>query len=97
MNYSRTTHWPRRADEAIELPHQGVWVQDNQWNLISRVAAGDLVFIYEHRSGPVVIRNDEAGFSRMIARRVGREGVVALVEIIQPAYEREHSPTRTLF
>ncbi len=91
MSYWITTHWPRREDESIDEPHSGVWVQDGKQHLIDRVAPGDLVFIYESRSGPAALREYVDGTTRRIACRQGREGIVALVEVTDRAFQPEDS------
>jgi hypothetical protein len=91
VNYWITTHWPRREDESIDEPHVGVWVQDGKQRLIDRVAPDDLLFIYESRSGPAAIREYADGTTRRISCREGREGIVALVEVTERAYQPEDS------
>jgi hypothetical protein len=91
MNYWITTHWPRREDESIDEPHEGVWVQDGQQDVIDRVAPGDLVFIYESKTGPTVLRQYADGTTKRLRCRQGREGIVALVEVTSKAYEPEDS------
>lgn len=91
MHYWITTHWPRREDESIDEPHEGVWVQDGKQHLIDQVAPQDLVFIYESKSGPAAIREYVDGTTRRIACRPGREGIVALVEVTEMAFQPEES------
>jgi len=86
-----TTHWPRREDESVDEPHEGVWVQDGKQHLIDRVGPHDLVFIYESRSGPVTIREYADGTTKRIPCREGREGIVAIVEVTERAYQPEDS------
>jgi hypothetical protein len=87
MRYWMTTHWPRCVDEPIGEPHNGAWVSDKHRAVITRIAPGDQVFIYESRSGPAVVRTHLDGPRETIRRQLGREGVVALVEVTQAAYE----------
>jgi hypothetical protein len=51
MKYWLTTHWPRRQDIPASEPHADVWVKEDQWEVIKQLSPGDLVFIYESRSG----------------------------------------------
>jgi hypothetical protein len=91
VNYWITTHWPRREDESVDEPHNGVWVQDGQQQVIDRVAPGDLVFIYESKFGPTVLRQYADGTTKRLRCRQGREGIVALVEVTSKAFESEES------
>ncbi len=91
MNYWITTHWPRMEDESIDNPHAGVLVQDGKQHLIDQVAPQDLVFIYESKSGPAVIREYVDATTRKIARRRGREGIVSLVEVTDRAFQPKDS------
>src|SRR6185369_4514031 len=72
MSYWMTTHWPRLEGESTESSRSGVWVQHNKRHLIDRVSSGDLVFIYETRSGRAVVRTYAGGSNRTIARHQGR-------------------------
>ncbi len=91
MAYWLTTHWPRIKDQPIDKPRFGVWVQQNKRHLIDRVSAEDLVFIYESRSGPTVVRTYIDGSTKHIPRRRGREGIVALVQVTDVASEPDDS------
>jgi hypothetical protein len=85
MKYWITTHWPPRGDAPSTYVPYGVWVQDKKEHLINRVSPGDPVFIYETRKGRTKVRNFADGSTQEIACRRGREGIVALVEVIGPA------------
>jgi hypothetical protein len=91
MAFWITTHWPRKKNQPVEEPRYGVWVRDSKRHLIDRVSPRDLVFIYESRSGPTVVRTNPGGSARRIPRRRGREGIVALVEVTEAAYQPEDS------
>jgi len=91
MAYWLTTHWPRNKDQSIDKPRSGVWVQENKRHLIDRVAPDDLVFIYESRSGPTVVRKYADGSTKRIPRHRGREGIVALVEVTEVASQPDDS------
>jgi hypothetical protein len=47
MNFWLTTHWPRLVTEPVTVPYEGIWAQDGKWDVIKRVAPGDVAFIYE--------------------------------------------------
>jgi len=91
MRYWITTHWPRKRDESTNQPQNGIWVKDENRTVIDRVAPGDLVFLYETKSGPDVLRNNADGSKRRISRHPGAEGIVVLAEVTERAYEPENS------
>jgi hypothetical protein len=91
MNYWLTTHWPAPADTPASEPHGDVWVKDGKWNVIKQLAPGDLVFIYESRSGPLPLRYDSHGLSFRAPKALGREGIVALVRVVEPAKQPAES------
>jgi hypothetical protein len=88
MNYWITTHWPQREGEPIDTC---VWVQDGKEHLIDRLVPGDGVFIYESKSGPTVLRQYADGTTKRLRCRHGREGIVALVQVAEKAYQPEES------
>ena len=91
MNYWITTHWPRREDESVDNPPSDIWVQDGHQHVISRVLRGDLVFIYESKTGPTVVRRYTDGTTQRRRCRKGRGGIVAIAEVTAKAYESEDS------
>src|SRR5579872_7516800 len=95
MAYWVTTHWPRRIDEPLDRPHEGVWVTDENKNVIERLENSDLVFIYEARSGPDEIVEYADGTSKTRPCRPGEGCVVALVEVLERASERAGSKPQT--
>ena len=90
MAYWITTHWPRRQDQSVIEPRSGVWVKDKQRQLIDRVHPGDLVFIYESKSGPAV-ETYVNGSVKVLHRHPGREGIVALVQVTEAAEQPQGS------
>ena len=49
MSYWLTTHWPRSQDTPASEPYADVWVKDGQLKVIRKLAAGDMIFIYESK------------------------------------------------
>lgn len=80
--YWLTTHWPRDEDDPQEQ-HPDVWVQEGKERVWASMAPGDRVFIYESRSGDPEYAVAPTGDRRLIARREGREAVIALFEVGQ--------------
>lgn len=83
-----TTHWPPRTDDLSHSPG-GVWVVDGKEHVIRDIAPGDLVWIYESRSGKTLVRQQANGGTQEIPCQLGRQGVIALCRVVEPAYECE--------
>ena len=94
MNYWLTTHWPRPQGTPNSEPYADVWVKDGQWNVIKRLAPGDLVFIYESRSGPLPLGHKPDGSTYVLPKAEGRAGLVALVRVVECAIEPPDSVER---
>ena len=88
MNYWFTTHWPLPKGAAPHPP-SGVWAKDEHRHLIEEVAPGDLVLIYETKSGRTAKMRAASGQFERIVRGKGREGIVALVEVTDRAVPLE--------
>jgi hypothetical protein len=91
MRYWITTHWPCRRDQSTNQPQNGIWVKNENRTVIDRVAPGDLVFLYETKSGRDILRNNADGSTTQISRHPGAEGIVALAEVTRRAFEPENS------
>lgn len=85
MSYWLTTHWPRSQDTPASEPYADVWVKDGQWKIIDRLDPGDLVFIYESKSGPLPLGRNPDGSTYALPKAQGKAGIVALVRVIEPA------------
>ena len=94
MSYWVTTHWPPREDEPAE-EGSGIWLPDGREAPGARIRAGDLVFVYQARSGRTLARTFADGTTRRVRCRTGREGVVHLGRVraplaADPSSEPEH-------
>jgi hypothetical protein len=87
MNYWLTTHWPRPQGTPNSEPYADVWVKNGQWNVIKQLAPGDLVFIYESKSGPLPLGHNPDGSTYTLPKAQGKAGLVALVRVIERAIE----------
>lgn len=86
MRYWFTTHWPAREDEPADRTPYGVWAPDDKLAVIKDLSQGDLVWIYEAKSGPIEEREEE-GVTRRVRCRRGRMGVIGLVVATEPPQE----------
>jgi hypothetical protein len=88
MNHWLTTHWPPRANDLSHSPG-GVWVVDGKEHVIRELEVGDLVWIYESGSGKTAIRTQANGQALKVPCKRGRQGVIALCQVTEPAYARD--------
>lgn len=89
MNYWLTVHWPLRVDERINVAWRNWIFLAEGWEVFGRrIQPDDRVFIYETESAPRIREG-----TRLIERRLGRKGIVALATVITPLeYERDINP-----
>jgi len=74
MNYWLTTHWPPRKSEISSPGRYWVYLQEGCEQAGKDMQKGDLIFVYETKTGTNIIGKDR--------RIVGEQGIVALVEAI---------------
>jgi hypothetical protein len=91
MSYWLTTHWPRPQDTPASEPYADVWVKNGQLKVIRKLDAGDMIFIYESKSGPLPLRHNPDGSTYKAPRAAGKEGIVALVRVTHPAKQPSDS------
>ena len=77
MRYWLTTHWPPREGDSPGST-SGIWLPDGRHAPGVRIAAGDLVAIYETASGRALVRQTADGDNQRVRCQQGREGVIAL-------------------
>ena len=89
MKYWITAHWPGRTDEPPVIEHEGIYIPGGRQASVASMSVGDLVFIYESRSGRPEKRKLLDGRVVKIPCRIGREGIVTLSQTISAVYENE--------
>lgn len=77
MRYWITTHWPRRENEGPSRL-SGIWLPDGRHAPGARIAPGDLVAIYESKTGRTLVQQTAKGGMSRIRCRKGRQGVIAI-------------------
>lgn len=75
MRYWITTHWPPRIDKSGRARNTGIWIQDGKEDVASCLAKGDLVIVYEYKTGLPEVRTHPDGTSTTVGCVRGKEGV----------------------
>ncbi len=81
MKYWLTTHWPPLVDEKNRFSNTGAWVPDKKQAVLDEMQPGDMLFIYEAKSGRTIVKRTADGKLHRIPRKPGQQGVVALAKI----------------
>ena len=92
VNYWLTTQWPPRENNPERLTDPGVHVQDGVQDVLAEMRPGDLVFIYESKSGQDRVEESADGQKSVVKTIAGRGGVIALARITTPATARNDVP-----
>lgn len=74
-----TTHWPPLDGQGAH--HAAIWVPDGREAAGAPLAKGDLVFVYESRTGRSELRVAPDGTEHAVHRGTGAEGIVALARV----------------
>lgn len=90
MNHWVTTQWPPQADQP-ESPPDGVYLPDGREEAGADLREGDLVLIYQSRTGRTEIRHRPAGTRERVRSIRGKEGIVAIARARDGLSEREGS------
>lgn len=86
-----TTHWPPEIGTPLDC---AVYLCDGDQGVASDMELGDRVWIYQSKGGRLVIRERVNGSEYRAKRELGREGVIALVEVTCQLYNRGGEPER---
>lgn len=88
MKYWLTTQWPPTVDGPQGVP-EGVWLQEGKEHAGRDLSRGDLVFIYETKTGRP--REDRLRYW------LGRQGIVALVEILNVSLDNSFAHSHEVY
>lgn len=83
MNYWLTTHWPALEGQE-DSAETGIYLPDEREEAGEDIRPGDMVLIYESRTGRTVVREDVHGNKHYIKSVPGREGIVSIAEVQTP-------------
>ncbi len=89
MNYWLTTQWPTVMGEEYSGPH-GVYLPNGRQEAAIELKPGDHVFIYQSRTGRGIIRRNIFGKDRILKHNIGRQGIIALEEVLSELEEDIH-------
>lgn len=79
MNWWITTHWPPREDNPESIAN-GLWLPEGREAAGKDVRKGDMVAVYQSRTGRTEIRKQPDGQEVFVKSLKGREGVIAITE-----------------
>ncbi len=95
MNYRMTTHWPSSAGEDVgRFFPEGVWLPDGREQAGADLEIGDMVLVYESRTGRSEIRNIK-GKKMVVHPAQGRQAIVAIADVTGDLEElQDSSPSK---
>jgi hypothetical protein len=74
VNYWITTHWPPLEDESSA--GAAVWIPEGRQQAAKDLKSGDLIVIYETKSGRTEVSTSLDGSTEEKRRKPGREGMI---------------------
>ena len=75
MRFWVTVQWPPR-DRSDPSDAPAVWLAEECKSVGTKLARGDLVVVYQTKTGPSVVVEEASGAKTTVARAVGRQGVI---------------------
>jgi len=79
MNYWVTTHYPPTVDND-QYNLTGVWIVDGKENAAEKLKPGDIVLIYQTKTGKSEIRQEVDGTRKIVKCIEGKEGIVSITK-----------------
>ena len=74
MKYWLTTHWPPLVDEKNRFSNTGAWVPDKKQAVLDEMQPGDMLFIYEAKSGRTIVKRTADGKLHQYLASQGNKG-----------------------
>ena len=90
-NYWLTTHWPPEIDTPADF---SVYLYHGTQQVGTDIKRGDRVWIYQSKSGRKVVRENIDGSKEKVKREQGKEGVVALMEVVSKIHDSDRQPEK---
>lgn len=91
MRYWLTTHWPPTIDNKDEVD-SGIWLPEDRASVGKRIESGDLVAVYESKSGRKILKKYSDGHIETIPRICGRMGVILYGEVLSKISAQQNYP-----
>ncbi|MBU0492180.1 MAG: hypothetical protein KKA73_30515 [Chloroflexi bacterium] len=80
MRYWLTTKWAPLENKPGEKPSD-IWIADGREAAGSAIREGDLVLIYQTKSGPTELHRNPDGVKCPVRRIGGKEGIIAIARV----------------
>ncbi len=80
MNYWVTTHYPPTVDD-IYNDLTDVWIVDGKQKAAEKLKSGDIVLIYQTKTGKSEIKQNIDGSRKIVNRIKGKEGIVSVTKV----------------
>jgi hypothetical protein len=93
MNWWVTTHWPPREDDPDNIAN-GLWLPDGREAAGKDVRKGDMVVVYQTKTGRKEVKIQPDGQKLFIKRLKGKGGVIAITEAQGPLRTDKDSATK---
>lgn len=90
MNCWITTHWPPSEDEPDNIA-KGLWLPDGREAAGKDVRKGDMVVVYQTKTGKIEEKRQPDGKKFFVRRLKGKEGIIAIAEAQGPLREDKGS------
>lgn len=82
MNYWITTHWPPYKGKNHKNVAKEIWVPDGREEAGKDLRAGDLILVYQSRSGRTIKITEANGAVKNLTSTQGKEGIIAITEAV---------------
>jgi len=89
--YWITTHWPPEIIGGTFIDY-GVYLYDGTQSVGVDIELGDRVWIYQSKGGKAVLREQTDGSKYKSKREQGKEGVIALTEVVNKLHDMGGEP-----
>jgi hypothetical protein len=91
MHYWVTSHWPPHDYETLEESMSGLWLPDGREGAGADFRAGDIVLVYQSKTGRTEIRKRNDGSTVKIKTAEGREGIIGVTSARTDIYALQDS------
>lgn len=93
MNYWITTHWPQRFGDDEADVDAGIYLPEGRQQAADDMKTGDMVAVYETKSGRTLVREHQDGSRTEIECQPGHEGMICYGKVESPISSDPESKT----